>query len=56
MLIPLIAWWFDISLWQATFLFSGIPATTLIYTYVFNWAFDRIFGLPASAQVLQPQA
>jgi uncharacterized membrane protein len=22
----------------------------LCYTFVFNWAFDRVFGLPASAQ------
>ena len=56
MLIPLMAWWFDISLWQATVLEAGILTFFLIYTYVFNWAFDRIFGLPASAQVLQPQA
>lgn len=56
MLIPLMAWWFDISLWQAAVLEAGILTFFLIYTYVFNWAFDRIFGLPASAQVLQPQA
>ncbi|MDO4967854.1 MAG: PACE efflux transporter [Comamonadaceae bacterium] len=56
MLIPLMAWWFDISLWQATVLEADILTFFLIYTYVFNWAFDRIFGLPASAQVLQPQA
>ncbi len=56
MLIPLMAWWIDIALWQATVLEAGILTFFLIYTYVFNWAFDRIFGLPASAQVLQPQA
>lgn len=56
MLIPLMAWWFDISLWQATVLEAGILTFFLIYTYVFNWGFDRIFGLPASAQVLAPQA
>ena len=44
MLIPLMAWWFDISLWQATVLEAGILTFFLIYTYVFNWAFDRIFG------------
>jgi len=21
----------------------------LVYTFVFNWGFDRVFGLPASA-------
>jgi len=50
-LIPLIAWWFDVSLWQATLLEAGLLLFFLIYTYVFNWSFDRVFGLPASAQV-----
>ena len=50
MLIPLMAWWFDISLWQATVMEAGLLVFFLIYTYVFNWTFDRVFGLPASAQ------
>lgn len=49
-LIPLMAWWFGISLWQATVMEAGLLVFFLVYTYVFNWAFDRIFGLPASAQ------
>lgn len=49
-LIPLMAWWFDISLWQATLLEAGLLVFFLFYTYAFNWGFDRIFGLPASAQ------
>ncbi len=49
-LIPLMAWWFGISLWNATVMQSGLLLFFLTYTYVFNWSFDRIFGLPASAQ------
>ena len=49
-LIPLMAWWFGISLWQATVMEAGLLLFFLAYTYVFNWGFDRIFGLPASAQ------
>jgi len=56
MLIPLMAWWFDITLWEATVLEAGILVFFMIYTFVFNWSFDRIFGLPAGAQLLQPQA
>lgn len=52
MLIPLMAWWFDVSLWQATLMEAGLLVFFLVYTYVFNWVFDRIFGLPASAQAL----
>ena len=48
-LVPLIAWWFDISLLQALLLDLGLVVFFLIYTFVFNWIFDRVFGLPASA-------
>jgi len=56
MLIPLMAWWFSISLWEATVLEAGILVFFMVYTFVFNWGFDRIFGLPASAQALSPAA
>lgn len=49
MLVPLFAWWLDISLWQALLLDFGLIVFFLVYTFVFNLAFDRIFGLPASA-------
>ncbi len=48
-LIPLMAWWFGVGLWQATLMEAGLLLFFLVYTYAFNWAFDRIFGLPASA-------
>ncbi|MFP5467025.1 MAG: PACE efflux transporter [Gammaproteobacteria bacterium] len=49
-LVPLFAWWLDISLWQAFMLDLGLIVFFLIYTFVFNLAFDKVFGLPASAQ------
>lgn len=49
-LVPLFAWWLDISLWQAFVLDLGLIVFFLVYTFVFNLAFDKIFGLPASAQ------
>lgn len=54
-LVPLFAWWLDISLWQAFVLDLGLIVFFLVYTFVFNLLFDRIFGLPASAQPA-PQA
>ena len=50
MLIPLMAWWFDVSLWQAAVMEAGLLIFFMVYTFAFNWAFDRVFGLPASAQ------
>ena len=52
MLIPLMAWWFDISLWEAAVMEAGLLVFFMVYTFAFNWVFDRIFGLPASAQKL----
>ena len=49
MLVPLLAWWFDVGLWQALVMDLGLLLFFLVYTFVFNWAFDRVFGLPAAA-------
>ncbi|MFS2004419.1 PACE efflux transporter [Duganella sp. CT11-25] len=49
-LVPLFAWWLDISLWQAFVLDLGLVLFFMVYTFLFSLAFDRIFGLPASAQ------
>ena len=56
MLIPLMAWWFGISLWEATVMEAGLLVFFFLYTFVFNWCFDRCFGLPASAQALPTTA
>ncbi|WP_198971831.1 PACE efflux transporter [Xylophilus sp. ASV27] len=49
LLIPLMAWWFEVTLWQALVMDMGLLLFFLAYTFVFNWVFDRVFGLPASA-------
>lgn len=48
-LVPVFAWWLDVSLWQALVMDLGLVVFFLVYTFVFNWAFDLLFGLPASA-------
>jgi len=48
-LVPLFAWWFDITLWHAFVMDLGLIVFFLCYTFVFNWVFDHLFGLPASA-------
>ncbi|WP_156382419.1 PACE efflux transporter [Acidovorax sp. Leaf160] len=48
-LVPVLAWWFGVSLWQALLMDLGLLVFFLVYTFVFNWGFDRVFGLPASA-------
>ncbi len=50
MLVPLFAWWFGIGLQRALVLEVGLALFFLVYTFAFNWAFDKTFGLPAAAQ------
>lgn len=49
-LLPLTAWWFSVSLLQALAYEAVLILAFLIYTWAFTWAFDRLFGLPASAR------
>jgi uncharacterized membrane protein len=55
-LVPLFAWWFNVSLWQAFVMDLALIVFFLCYTFVFNWVFDRVFGLPASAMAVPAQA
>ncbi|MEG0281189.1 MAG: PACE efflux transporter [Morganella sp. (in: enterobacteria)] len=52
-LIPLIAWWLSVSLLQAFLLDFALIIFIPIYTFFFNWVFDKIFGVPNSARPRQ---
>jgi uncharacterized membrane protein len=47
--VPVIMWVLGLSLWQAIVADAALMVFFLFYTYAFNWAFDRVFGLPAAA-------
>ena len=49
-LVPLMAWWLDISLLEALIADLAILAFFFVYAIAFTWAFDRVFGLPESAR------
>ncbi len=49
-LLPVVAWWLKISYLHSFLINLGLNLFFFCYTIVFTWAFDRIFGLPASAQ------
>ena len=50
MLVPLMAWWLNTTLWAALLADLGIVAFFFVYAVAFTWAFDRIVGLPESAR------
>jgi uncharacterized membrane protein len=54
-LVPVIAWWLDVSFMEAFILDLGLLAFFLFYTFIFNWGFDLVFGLP-SALIRDPAA
>ncbi|MFT3859269.1 MAG: PACE efflux transporter [Aquabacterium sp.] len=47
--VPAIAWWLQMGWWDALLLDLGLVVFFLFYTFTFNWVFDHVFGLPASA-------
>lgn len=50
MLVPLMAWWLETTLWAALLADLGIVAFFFVYAVAFTWAFDHLFGLPESAR------
>lgn len=50
MLVPVMAWALDTTLWAAFIADLVIFAFFFVYAIGFTWAFDRVFGLPASAR------
>mgnify|MGYP000897773892 CR=1 FL=1 len=49
MLIPMIAWYLDIGLWAALLMDLAIVTFYLIYGFLFNIAYDRMFPVSAAA-------
>ena len=45
-LMPFIAWYLGISLWQAFVMDVAFALFYLVYAFIFNWAYDRLFPLP----------
>jgi uncharacterized membrane protein len=47
--VPVIAWWLQVGLASALLMDLGLLVFFLAYTFVFNWLFDGVFGLPTAA-------
>lgn len=45
-LMPFIAWYLAISLWQAWVMDMSFALFYVFYAFVFNWVYDRVFPLP----------
>lgn len=45
-LLPVIAWWLGITLWEALVMDAAFALFYMVYALVYNWAYDRLFPLP----------
>ncbi|SMF42427.1 Uncharacterized membrane protein [Xaviernesmea oryzae] len=45
-LLPFVAWYLDISLWEALIMDVAFAVFYVFYAFAFNWAYDRLFPLP----------
>ena len=47
--LPMIAYYLGIGLWQALVMDMAFVVFYLIYAFVYNWIYDRVFPLPKGA-------
>lgn len=48
--VPVVAWWLDMTLWQALMTDIGFAFFFLAYAYAYNWAYDLIFPMPIDSE------
>lgn len=49
-MLPVFSFALNVTLSHAFVMQAGLMAFFFVYTFVFNWGFDRAFGVPASAK------
>ncbi|MEB2844711.1 PACE efflux transporter [Rhizobiales bacterium RZME27] len=53
-LLPFIAWYLGVTIWQALVMDISFATFYLVYAFVFNMAYDRIFPLPEWREAQAP--
>jgi uncharacterized membrane protein len=46
--MPLIAWYLGISLWEAFVMDIAMATFYVIYAFIYNWIYDRVYPIPES--------
>ncbi len=47
--LPAIAWYLNISLWDAFKMDIAMATFYLIYAFIYNWIYDKVFPIPKSS-------
>lgn len=50
LLMPFVAWYLGIGIIEALILDISIAIFYMVYGFVFNWAYDRVFPIPGTAE------
>ena len=53
LLMPFVAWYLGIGIIEALILDISIAIFYMVYGFVFNWAYDRVFPIPGTAEGAQ---
>ncbi|WP_421328760.1 PACE efflux transporter [Aeromonas veronii] len=53
--LPVMSWWLSVSLLEALVLDLGFVVFYLIYAFVYNWGYDKVFPIPREVPHGMPQ-
>lgn len=48
--LPIIAWWLEMTLWQALVTDLAMVVFYLVYAYLYNLAYDRMYPVPPGSR------
>ncbi|WP_367108840.1 PACE efflux transporter [uncultured Psychrobacter sp.] len=48
--LPALAWYLNITFWQAFKMDIAMATFYLVYAFVFNWVYDQVFPIPNSVR------
>lgn len=54
LLMPVLAWYLGVGLLHALAMNVAFACAYMVYAFVFNWAYDRVFPLPTWQEPSQP--
>ena len=50
LLMPFVAWYLGIGIIEALLLDVSLAVFYMVYAFIFNWAYDRVFPLPGTTR------
>ncbi|WP_429052511.1 PACE efflux transporter [Aeromonas veronii] len=53
--LPVMSWWLSVSMLEALVLDLGFVVFYLIYAFVYNWGYDKVFPIPREVPHGMPQ-